>query len=129
MYTVESLCSTSRTSYEGGSAEGAATIGSTHKHGSCTGFPQHGAMGGIMLTSRETASPMTASGIHMTPYSKPSTEYKLKQRRGEFPQHGAMGGIMLTSRETASPMTASGIHMTPYSKPSIEYKTKQRRGE
>ncbi|XP_049782420.1 uncharacterized protein LOC126184101 [Schistocerca cancellata] len=37
MYTVESLCNSSRTSYEDGSAEGAATIGSTHEQGSCTG--------------------------------------------------------------------------------------------
>ncbi|XP_049807204.1 uncharacterized protein LOC126249581 isoform X2 [Schistocerca nitens] len=121
MYVVSSVCNSS--------TEGATAIGSTHEHGSSTGFPQHRTMGGIMLTTREAPCPMPASRIHMIPSSKPSFENKQKRKRGEFPEHEAMRGITLTSREAACPMTASSINMKPISKPSTEYMTKLKRGD
>ncbi|XP_049955244.1 uncharacterized protein LOC126471181 [Schistocerca serialis cubense] len=42
MYTVSPVCNSSRTSHDGGSTEGAVTIGSTHEHGSNTGEEQAG---------------------------------------------------------------------------------------
>ncbi|XP_046986005.1 uncharacterized protein LOC124556009 [Schistocerca americana] len=42
MYTVSPVCNSSRTSHDGGSTEGAVTIGSTHEHRSSTGEVQGG---------------------------------------------------------------------------------------